>query len=329
MLHVPLYLTGLLTPDVDEYKLLPVRASSWIGVLVPSTQEWSYHSVPRPDGTEMSGYDLEIGIETRDLAHAERALSLIAAALIVVQGSTFFPLDLELVDATAARERTSTRSRRFRGGSGGISACLLAARASWRHARAYALAKLYVSMALHSTPLMDLHPHYSEMIPRTDDPVVHATLAQAIFLAYGAIEELGLEVRASNARPSSINGVWNPPVLADLEARLRAAHVNPYMSVLWDVRGRKTALEMARPPRAQRRAPWTRWPDIRDVDVALVDAIAHVSWLRSSVTAHGGKRELVRLLSAYDVANAQQVARTLLLSHLGIFDLWFPKAKRH
>jgi hypothetical protein len=62
---------------------------------------------------------------------------------------------------------------------------------------------------------------------------------------------------------------------------------------------------------------------VRDVDVALVDAIAHASWLRSSVAAHGGKHTLVRVLSAYDVANVQQVARHLLLGSLGIFEIWF------
>jgi hypothetical protein len=189
--------------------------------------------------------------------------------------------------------------------------------------RAYALAKLYFSMALHSTHVMDLHPRSGETIPKSTDPVVHTRLAQAIVLAYGAVEELGLEVRATRERPSSINGQWNPPVLADLERRLRRAGHDPYESILWDLRGRKTALETARPPRARARAPWTRWPDVRDVNVALVDAIAHVSWLRSSVSAHAGKRELVRVLSAYDVANAQQVARHQLLASQGIFRLWF------
>ena len=148
-------------------------------------------------------------------------------------------------------------------------------------------------------------------------------VCSAQHLAYGAIEELGLEVRASREQPSTRNGQWNPPVLADLEARLRRAGLDPYASVQWDVRGPKTLLETARPPRARARAPWTRWPDLRDVDVALVDAIAHASWLRSSVAAHAGKYGLVRVLSAYDVANVQQTARHLMLASQGIFEIWF------
>jgi len=172
---------------------------------------------------------------------------------------------------------------------------------------------------------MDLNPSTNPALAKSNDLVVHTYLAHAIVLAYGAIEEMGLDVRASNKRPSFKDGAWNPPVLNDLERRLRAAGVDPYDTVVWGVRGPRTRLERARPPKAQSRAPWTRWPDVRDVNVTVVDAIAHASWLRSKVTAHAGNKDLVRVLSPHDVANAQQVARFLLLTKHGILRRWFPR----
>ncbi|MGH9612079.1 MAG: hypothetical protein ACRD4P_03255, partial [Bryobacteraceae bacterium] len=66
--------------------------------------------------------------------------------------------------------------------------------------------------------------------------------------------------------------------------------------------------------------PWAQW-DVRDALVELVDAIAHVSWLRSKISSHRMKHDLVQLVSVYDVANAQFLARRLLLESLGFWAL--------
>ena len=314
-----------MTGGPEEHVSFPIRAASWSAALASGTQTASYHSFVKDDGTEIAGPDLEIALKARGEAQAERALSLIAAALVAVQGSATFAVDLELM--TLAQAKATRRAHPMNGVMrlpAASEATFLAAWASWRLQRAYAIAKLHLSMSLHSTHVMDLNPSHSVTIPKSADPVVHARLAEAIVLAYGALEELGLEVRASSKNPSTVGGAWNPPVLSNLESRLRAARVNPYDTVAWDVRGPKTSLERVRSPRRQSRAPWTRWPDVRDVKVTVVDAIAHTSWLRSKVAAHAGNKDLVRVLSAYDVANAQHVARYLLLTTSGILKLWFP-----
>jgi hypothetical protein len=165
----------------------------------------------------------------------------------------------------------------------------------------------------------DLDPSRSRTIPKSDYPDHHIKFATSITLAYSAIEELGLEVRASQKNPSSINGQWNPPVLEDLECRLRNAHINLDELFYWNVRGAKTRLERDKPRQTRipaKKAPWSRW-DVRDRETHLTDAIAHASWLRSRISSHKLQYECVRVLSVYDVANVQDLARRLILETLG------------
>jgi hypothetical protein len=195
---------------------------------------------------------------------------------------------------------------------------MLAVKAARRRSQVYALSKLWLSYQVFSIHSIDLDPSHSARIPKSLNPVDHVSYATAIVLAYAAIEELGLEVRASKEQPSTISGAWNPVVKLDLENRLRAAGIGLAELYDWQVRGPRTKLEAERPPRKVRRSPWSRW-DVRDVEVALVDAIAHVSWLRSKVSAHRMKYEFARALSVYDVANAQYLARRLFLESLGFW----------
>jgi hypothetical protein len=327
---VAVFLTGLLLLDHPKHSgLFPLRGRGFTLELRAGTQEGVFSSYSSADGEEVSGPAPEVAIRAKGEQQAERALALIAAALTVVEASNFVGIETSLTDERAmqkldGRERTNTMAM-----SGIAEACALAARASWRRSRAYAVARLHFSKVFFSTHYMDRHPSYSDPMPKTEDPLMHVRFAEAIVLAHGAIEELGLQIKASNEKPSTKNGQWNPPVLVDLERRLRAAGLDPYAQVLWEIRGRKTLLETVRGAKAQRRAPWTRWPDVRDVDVALVDAIAHVSWLRSKVSAHAAPHRLRHVLSPYDVANAQHIARELILGSrwAGIFRLWFGRAR--
>jgi hypothetical protein len=72
-----------------------------------------------------------------------------------------------------------------------------------------------------SPHMMDLHPGES---PRRfgvqTDPIYHVYLANAVTLAYSAIEELGLEVRDNPQNPSKTpDGTWNNPLFQDLVRR--------------------------------------------------------------------------------------------------------------
>jgi len=197
-----------------------------------------------------------------------------------------------------------------------LRACFLATKAARRRKHQYALAILHRSMALHSNNPMQLDPASARHVRLSPNPADHVRLGYAIVTAYAVIEQLGLEVRASQSNPSFINGAWNPNVRSELEARLKQAGIDLNDLAVWHLRGPRTRIENARGVRALRRANWA-WGAVRDLEVEVVDAIAGASWLRSKVSAHR-IGDLARSLSIYDVANVQYLARRLFLEVLGV-----------
>jgi hypothetical protein len=198
-----------------------------------------------------------------------------------------------------------------------LRACALAAKAARRREHQYALAILHRSMTLHSNYPMQLDPASARHVQLSVNPADHVRFAYAVVTSYAVLEQLGLEVRASQKTPSFINGVWNPMVKAELERRLTNAGIDLDDSAVWQLRGPRTRIENARGIRALKRANWA-WGPVRDIEVDVVDAIAGVSWLRSKVSAHR-IGDLARSLSVYDVANAQYLARRLFLEALGMY----------
>ena len=198
-------------------------------------------------------------------------------------------------------------------------ACLIAVKSSYRKAYQYALFKYLASHHVFSTSTMGLDPSDWWRPSRFvwDSAEHHVCCAYAIVLAYSVLEELSLDLRASEENPSRIDGEWNPNVRHELEARLKKAGINLSETILWILRDTPTRIERTRPPRIQSRAHWAGLK-VRDSKVALVDAIADTSWLRSRVSAHK-LGELAASLSYYDVVNAQHVARRLLLEKLGFW----------
>jgi hypothetical protein len=199
-------------------------------------------------------------------------------------------------------------------------ACMIAAKASRRREFVYALAKYTLSASIHANDIVDLDPRHGEHMRLSPFPEDHVRFAYSIVTAYSVIEQLGLEVRASQKRPSMIKGEWNPLVKMDLEERLRHRGIDLAEQINWNVRGSVRRIERERPPRSQGKPTWVRY-NVRDCYVNLIDAIADLSWLRSRVAAHR-MGELAKVLSPYDVANGQQLARRLLLEALGFWHYW-------
>jgi hypothetical protein len=197
---------------------------------------------------------------------------------------------------------------------------MVAAKASQRRHFVYALAQYTLSASIHANQLVDLHPEEGGHLPVSPFCEDHVRFAYAIVTAYAVIEQLGLEVRASDKRPSMIDGLWNPDVKSDLESRLRQRGVDVAQQISWNVRGPARRIERVRPPISQGKADWARH-GVRDCYVELIDAIAYLSWLRSKVAAHKAGK-LVTGLSPYDVANGQGLARRLLLESLGFWRYW-------
>ncbi|MHC4549706.1 MAG: hypothetical protein ACYTEZ_13115 [Planctomycetota bacterium] len=192
----------------------------------------------------------------------------------------------------------------------------IAARAARRRKIRYAVAELTLSKRISG-----VHPHYlssPEHIALSNRPLDHVRFAQSVVMAYKAIETLGLRVPAGPGKESKIAGGrrWNPEVRRKLERALRESGTDLSKRVRWILRGPPRKLETRHPiPRLR-----LLFGDMqmRDVEVEVIDAIHNVSRLRSKVAAHSTSE--IQSLSVYDVANAQWLARRLMMEALGVWD---------
>lgn len=200
-------------------------------------------------------------------------------------------------------------------------ACSLATKVTCKNVYIYALAKYNFSVSLYNRDLVDLEPWSSPHLPVSKHPEDHVAFCHAIVAAYSVLEEMGLEVRASNTRPSMINGKWNPEVRFDLENRLRKARINLSEKMLWTIRGPRRKIESKKQINTSEKMPWSFGP-VRDAGVEIVDAIAYASWLRSKVSSHK-TIDITRSISPYDVISTQHLARRLLLEHFGMWRDYF------
>jgi len=262
---------------------------------------------------------------------AQRALNLVRAGLMVVLGEPLlFDADEHLIAHNEREPEVPDRSlfdlSRGTLNIGGIpKACLLAARASKRRRCQYALIKYRFSTKLYGVLVVDLEPFRSDHLRLSHFADDHVAFSHAITAAYSAIEDLGLELRASHKLPSRINGQWNPVVKADLEQRLVAAGVSLTDPILWTIRGPRTRIQRQRQVLISAKVRWAAGAMVRDSDVALIDAIAYADWLRDKIATHAAKG-LTPSLSPYDVINVQHVARRLIMEVLG---LWRQPQERH
>lgn len=90
-------------------------------------------------------------------------------------------------------------------------------------------------------------------------------------------------------------------------------------NVDWIVRGDETELTIQ--PTRDRFSDYSDGQIVRDIEFHLPDAIHACSYLRNFMTAHAFGQETQRL-GPYEVYNVQQVARFLMLSICGLFNVW-------
>jgi hypothetical protein len=266
-----------------------------------------------------------IDLEAPSWKQAQRALTLITASMDLSSGDPPLYDPDELIAHNDHDPVCAERTRHgFPEGHHTLStpniwrACEIAAVASRKMATHYAVIKYQFSHWCFGTMSIDLDPTHGSFIPLSPFPAVHVRMAHAIVAGHSLLEDLGLELRASAARPSRINGQWNPIVKQDLEGRLASAGVDLSEHLLWTTRGPRRRLDGRRQiPPAGNKYRWSRrW--IRDVPVSVVDAIAYVDWLRDKAASHSVK-DITQSLSPYDVTNAQHLARRVLLEVLGFW----------
>jgi hypothetical protein len=171
-----------------------------------------------------------------------------------------------------------------------------------------------------SVPIIELDPIHSDNFPKSTLPDDHVRMIVAITTAYSCIEQLGLEIRASTKNPSVIENAWNPIVKSELETRLIKGRINLADPCYWNLRGKRTKIEMKKTPSIRALASWARH-DVRDGEMEITDALAYASFLRSKIAAHShNDNSLIKVLSVYDVTNTQFLARRLLLEQSGYWE---------
>lgn len=256
----------------------------------------------------------EIVIYAQSLSRAEAVLSLFMDCLEMISGP--WKVERRVVPENDA-ERKKYCSGTFNQVDGSFSAsnfdiaAHLTQRASQKRRLAYAITLYAISCHNHVNDPMDLDPALFPYQYRSDVLRDQVRFAYAIIAAYAVLEQLKLTPEAQ----SFADGSWVPEKKLKLETKLMRAGVDLKDHALWHLRGGKTRLEIQRPPKIVKMCPWSRHM-IRDCEVEIVDAIADIRSLRSQVAAHDIKNQ-ARCLSVHDVANAQYLARRMILSVIG------------
>lgn len=278
---------------------------------------------------ELEGfYTYELCINARNINRAQGVLDLLIATISLIHSEPIFEIrDLFAYPLDGDHEVSNSywfphEELKFKKNDEYYIeeiplACNIAAKLSFKRSLINSVYKYYLSSYIHSTHPIDLQPlYYYRLSPFFFD---HLRFAYAIVIAYSILEELKLEIRASNRNPSKINGRWNPKVKNDLEIRLRKANIDINKPVTWLFRGPRKKLELINRPRYIRNSSWSSG-NIRDCEIKVIDAISWLSWVRSRILAHKFSKHIASL-SVYDVGNAQLLMKRLLLENIKLWPL--------
>lgn len=185
-------------------------------------------------------------------ADANNVVQLVCAANLILEGFPFIKnqptAGFELSDGDADRKITFENLFRRDGFfqwftyRQTLPVAVAIAAAAWRDKKlVYAIHKLAHSYETESVTPSSMHPRFRQVFQKHSvDFSSHVGTSVAINLAYSAIEELGLGVKASTEKPRSIGQgtfVWNPEVLDPFKERLRRAGIDPERTINWVTRG--------------------------------------------------------------------------------------------
>jgi hypothetical protein len=186
----------------------------------------------------------------------------------------------------------------------------------------YAIHKLAKSYETEAITPWSAHPRYGQIFEKHSGEFSdHVRSSIAINLAFSAIEELDLQINSSREKPRWLDKdyTWNPRVLKDITSRLEKMGIDLNRTIDWIARGDET--ELAIQPARDQFSAYADGQVVRDIELSIPDAIHACSYLRNFVTAHAFGKETPRL-GPYEVYNVQQVARFLVLSKCGLFNVW-------
>jgi hypothetical protein len=253
--------------------------------------DWVQHN-PATDFEAVSSP--EIVVFAAERLKAEKAVRLMEAAHVLVNHLPDFltPPFLAIPDDEKEFEDLKRDHRlgpnASLGGGCAPGLCLsawIAAKASHKKRLVYALMKYMLSKRTCFVDLMATDPMKRVNVWAEEDLAAHVAFANAIIQAYSVLEELGFDVNASRKRPSTINGKWNPEIKQDLTARLVRGRIDLADHEMWIRHGTPRKIDRSQPHLTGPKAPWA-WGAVRDMELAVEDAIARASFLRSRVSSH-------------------------------------------
>ena len=272
-------------------------------------------------------------IETYSPGKAKQILDLIYACWVVLNGCDYIGYDLHdlyNLDLITLDEKPNIFPQKM--WSDEIyDAGIMATKASFRDSYVYAIQKLCFSYQTYGAAPIDLDPHQGNLptpnLAKPFPPSIRIRIADAIVSAYSAVEELGLDIHASGNDPlKDKRGNWLPEKREEMISRLKQASINVDETFIWDLRGGRKCIEEKKVfTQRGKKSPWSFGLHVRDEEIELVDAIDRASFLRSQIASHkfsstkSGKKKLIKVLSIYDVANVQFLARRLILESLKLW----------
>ena len=194
-------------------------------------------------------------------------------------------------------------------------ACQIACKSSFRKATKYSLIKYFLACKLHCNNFIDLDPSHSEYISLKNYGIDdHIRIGYSIVILYSILEELSIEIRASNNNPSTIKNKWNMKVKNNLEKRLKSIGIDISELIPWNYRSTPTNIERNKKPLKRFQSKWSAY-DVRDCFIEIADAIRIISWIRSKIVSHKLHKD-IESISIYDCANANNLCREILLQLL-------------
>lgn len=260
----------------------------------------------------------ELVIISENIHKAQQALELFISGLSVIKGYTEFTFStIPLVNPINSKLNNSNLNNISFSTDGIFKAAELASKASFRKSKYISIYKFFTACNLHCNYEIDLDPFHTEYFPLSKNPFDYIRYAQSITIFYSIIEELQLEIRASNKNPSKINGEWNTIIKEDLEKRLQQKNVNIKNKVVWNLRSKPTKVHVKEKLILAGKANWSKY-SVRDSKIEIIDAISYLSWVRSKVSAHK-LGDIANSISIYDVSNANILTRRLILESMKMF----------
>ena len=261
--------------------------------------------------------DRELIIECGTEEKAQQAYELFISALTLLDSHVNYPLnELPSVISYPLKElkpgKTPYHKNIHQFSKTGIyKAAQIATKASFRKIHTNSIYKYLFACSQHSNYPIHLDPFSTDYQKLSRNPLDHLRYSYAILALYSIIEELGLEIRASQKNPSKLDDTWNVKVKNDIQERLINSKVDIQKKALWNLRSKPTKVHLKSKLQLVDKASWAG-QYVRDSTIEIIDAIAYASWLRSKIIAHKLNDDFLSI-SIYDVANVNFLVRQILL----------------